>query len=193
MIAHIQGRLVEKTPTYVVIDCGGVGYQIFISLTTYSQIGQEENCKLLTHLTIRDDSHLLYGFKEESERALFRLLITVSGVGSSTALMILSSLSPEETRHAILSNDINALKGVKGIGAKTAQRIVIDLKDKLSKVSLEGNFSLDIDNTLKEEALSALVMLGFNKTQAEKSIAKILKASPDLTVEEVIKQVLKSI
>ena len=147
----------------------------------------------MTHLTIRDDAHLLYGFKEESERALFRLLITVSGVGSSTALMILSSLSPEETRHAILSNDINALKGVKGIGAKTAQRIVIDLKDKLSKVSLEGNFSLDIDNTLKEEALSALVMLGFNKTQAEKSIAKILKASPDLTVEEVIKQVLKSI
>ena len=193
MIAHIQGRLTEKTPTYVVIDCNGVGYHLLISLTTFSQIGDGEQCKLLTHLAVRDDAHLLYGFKEESERALFRLLITVSGVGSSTALMILSSLSPNETRQAILSNDINTLKGVKGIGAKTAQRIVIDLKDKLSKDSLESDFSLGIDNTIKEEALSALVMLGFNKVQAEKSISKILKSTPELTVEEVIKQVLKSI
>lgn len=193
MIAHIQGRLTEKTPTYVVIDCGGVGYHILISLNTFSLLSDGEQCKLLTHLAVREDAHLLYGFKEESERALFRLLITVSGVGSSTALMILSALSPNETRQAILSNDINALKGVKGIGAKTAQRIVIDLKDKLAKDSLESDFSFGIDNTVKEEALSALVMLGFNKIQADKSIGKILKATPDLTVEELIKQVLKSI
>lgn len=193
MIAHIQGRLTEKTPTYVVIDCGGVGYHILISLNTFSLLSDGEQCKLLTHLAVREDAHLLYGFKEESERALFRLLITVSGVGSSTALMILSALSPNETRQAILSNDINALKGVKGIGAKTAQRIIIDLKDKLAKDSLESDFSFGIDNTVKEEALSALVMLGFNKIQADKSIGKILKATPDLTVEELIKQVLKSI
>lgn len=193
MIAHIQGRLTEKTPTYVVIDCNGVGYHILISLNTFSLLSDGEQCKLLTHLAVREDAHLLYGFKEESERTLFRLLITVSGVGSSTALMILSALSPNETRQAILSNDINALKGVKGIGAKTAQRIVIDLKDKLAKDSLESDFSFGIDNTVKEEALSALVMLGFNKIQADKSIGKILKATPDLTVEELIKQVLKSI
>lgn len=193
MIAHIQGILVEKTPTYVVIETGGVGYRIFISLTTFSEIGDTKACKLLTHLTIREDAHLLYGFMHENERALFRLLITVSGVGTSTALMILSSLSPDKTRQAILSSDINSLKSVKGIGAKTAQRIIIDLKDKLTKDSLDTDFSFSENNTIKEEALSALVMLGFNKNLAGKAVAKIIKTSPDLSVEDVIKQVLKSI
>lgn len=193
MIAHVQGLLVEKTPTYVVIETGGIGYRIFISLTTFSEIGQTKACKLLTHLTIREDAHLLYGFMHENERALFRMLITVSGVGTSTALMILSALNPDETRQAILSSDINTLKSVKGIGAKTAQRIIIDLKDKLSKDSLDADFSFSENNTIKEEALSALVMLGFNKNLAEKAVAKIIKTSADLSVEEVIKQVLKSI
>ncbi len=193
MIAHIQGILVEKTPTYVVIETGGVGYRIFISLTTFSEIGDTKACKLLTHLTIREDAHLLYGFMHENERALFRLLITVSGVGTSTALMILSSLSPDETRQAILCSDINSLKSVKGIGAKTAQRIIIDLKDKLTKDSLDTDFSFSENNTIKEEALSALVILGFNKNLAGKAVAKIIKTSPDLSVEDVIKQVLKSI
>ena len=133
MIAQIKGKLIEKTPTYVVIDCNGVGYQLNISLNTFSKIGNDENCLLLTHYVVREDAHLLYGFKEKSERELFRQLISVSGVGSSTAMMILSSLSPEETKIAIISGNVNVLKSVKGIGLKTAERIIIDLRDKVGK------------------------------------------------------------
>lgn len=193
MIAQIKGKLIEKTPTYVVIDCNGVGYQLNISLNTFSKIGNDENCLLFAHYVVREDAHLLYGFKEKSERELFRQLISVSGVGSSTAIMILSSLSPDETKVAIVSGNVNTLKGVKGIGLKTAERIIIDLRDKVGKS--EGNelFSMGSNNTIREEALSALVMLGFSKMPAEKALTKIMTETPNLTVEELIKRTLKSL
>ncbi|MBX2959634.1 MAG: Holliday junction branch migration protein RuvA [Flavobacteriales bacterium] len=193
MIAQIKGRLIEKTPTYVVVDCNGVGYQLNISLNTFSKIGNEESCLLFTHFVIREDAHLLYGFKEKSERELFRQLISVSGVGSSTAIMILSSLSPDETKAAIISGNVNTLKGVKGIGLKTAERIIIDLRDKVGKNEGTELFSISSNNTIKEEALSALVMLGFSKMPAEKALTKIMTESPNLTVEELIKRTLKSL
>lgn len=193
MIAQIKGRLIEKTPTYVVVDCNGVGYQLNISLNTFSKIGNEESCLLFTHFVVREDAHLLYGFKEKSERELFRQLISVSGVGSSTAIMILSSLSPDETKAAIISGNVNTLKGVKGIGLKTAERIIIDLRDKVGKNEGTELFSISSNNTIKEEALSALVMLGFSKMPAEKALTKIMTESPNLTVEELIKRTLKSL
>tara|TARA_B100000809_G_scaffold265217_1_gene323347 strand:+ start:5199 stop:5780 length:582 start_codon:yes stop_codon:yes gene_type:complete len=193
MIAQIKGKLVDKTPTYVVIDCGGIGYEVKISLNTFSQIGEGETCLLYTHFVVREDAQLLYGFKETSERELFRLLISVSGVGSSTAMMILSSLSPSETKQAILNSDVNTLKSVKGIGAKSAERIIIDLRDKIGKVDSGATISLQSNNTVKDEALSALVMLGFGKNPAEKALDKIVKLGDDLTVEELIKRALKSL
>lgn len=193
MIAQIKGRLIEKTPTFVVIDCSGVGYQLNISLNTFSQLGDDELCMLYTHFVVREDAQLLYGFKEKSERELFRLLISVSGVGSSTAMMILSSLSPEETKSAIISGDVNTLKSVKGIGAKSAQRIIVDLKDKIGKVENNDKISSFSNNTIKEEALSALVMLGFSKIPAEKALTKIFEQTSDITVEELIKRTLKNL
>lgn len=193
MIAQIKGRLIEKTPTYVVIDCNGVGYELKISLNTYSKLGESEVCSLFTHFVVREDAQLLYGFKETSERELFRLLISVSGVGSATAMMILSSLSPDETKQAILTNDVNTLKSVKGIGAKSAERIIIDLRDKIGKVDSATTISLSINNTVKEEALSALVMLGFGKNPAEKALNKIMTTEEDMTVEELIKRALKNL
>jgi len=193
MIAQIKGRLIEKTPTYVIIDCGGVGYQLNISLNTFSKIGDSELCLLFTHFVVREDAQLLYGFKEKSERELFRLLISVSGVGSSTAMMILSSLSPDETKNAIMTSDVNTLKSVKGIGAKSAERIIVDLKDKIGKVESSDNLSMFSNNTIKEEALSALVMLGFSKIPADKALTKIISQNPDVTVEELIKKTLKNL
>ena len=193
MIAQIKGKLVDKTPTYVVIDCCGIGYEVKISLNTFSQIGEGETCLLYTHFVVREDAQLLYGFKETSERELFRLLISVSGVGSSTAMMILSSLSPSETKQAILNSDVNTLKSVKGIGAKSAERIIIDLRDKVGKVDSGATISFQSNNTVKDEALSALVMLGFGKNPAEKALDKIVKLGDDLTVEELIKRALKSL
>ena len=193
MIAHIKGRLLEKTPTYVVVDCNGVGYELKISLNTFSKLGDSEVCSLFTHFVVREDAQLLYGFKETSERELFRLLISVSGVGSATAMMILSSLSPNETKQAILNNDVNVLKSVKGIGAKSAERIIIDLRDKIGKVEGTTTISNPLSNTVKEEALSALVMLGFSKNPAEKALNKILAIGEDLTVEELIKRTLKNL
>ena len=193
MIAQIKGRLIEKTPTYVVIDCNGVGYQLNISLNTFSKIGDGESCLLFTHFVVREDAQLLYGFKEKSERELFRLLISVSGVGSSTAMMILSSLSPDETKNAIMMSDVNTLKGVKGIGAKSAERIIVDLKDKIGKVEHSDNISMFSNNTIKDEALSALVMLGFSKVPAEKALTKIFSQTSDITVEELIKRTLKNL
>lgn len=193
MIAQIKGKLIEKTPTYVVIDCGGVGYQLQISLNTFSKIGTDELCLLYTHYVVREDAHLLYGFNEKSERELFRQLISVSGVGSSTAVMILSSLSPDETKSAISSGNVGLLKSVKGIGLKTAERIIIDLRDKIGKTDGTEIFSLPSNNTIKEEALSALVMLGFSKMPAEKALTKIMAEMPSLTVEELIKRTLKSL
>ena len=193
MIAQIKGQLVEKTPTYVVIDCGGVGYELKISLNTFSQIGGEASCLLYTHFVVREDAQLLYGFKEKSERELFRLLTSVSGVGPSTAMMILSSLSPNETKTAIVSGDVNTLKSVKGIGQKSAERVIVDLKDKITGIEVSATNNSISNNTIKDEALSALMMLGFSKKPAEKALDKIIASSEDLTVEELIKRTLKNL
>ncbi len=190
MITHIKGRLVEKTPTYVVIDCQGIGYKLHISLQTFSNI-KEENCLLFTHLSVKEDSHTLYGFLDENERSLFRNLISVSGVGPSTAQIVLSTFSANETRQYIISADVTALQSVKGIGGKTAQRIIIDLKDKLGKGISRSDIPLYQDNDLRNQALSALVALGFSKKIAEQKVDKILRDNPeDISVEALVKAAL---
>lgn len=194
MINHIEGRLTEKTPTYAVIDCGGVGYLLHISLNTFSKIGSSEKCRLYAHLTIREDAHTLYGFADQEERIIFRHLISVSGVGASTARMILSSLSPAEVTGAIMTGNVAALKSIKGIGEKSAQRIIVDLKGKLGKDDAPMEFFTASNNTTREEALSALVMLGFAKNVAEKALEKVIKAEGNgATVEQLIKQALKNL
>ena len=190
MITHVKGRLVEKNPAFAVIDCNGIGYLLRISLHTYSQIGEGESCMLLTHLSIKEDAHTLFGFAEREERELFRHLISVSGVGPNTAQMILSSLSPADAQQAILTEDVSLLKSVKGIGGKTAQRIILDLKDKLAKQGIVVNQSFTKHNTTREEALSALTMLGFSKNAIEKVIDKELQGGV-MEVEELVKRVLK--
>lgn len=193
MIAHIQGRLVEKTPTDVVIDCGGVGYHINISLHTFSLLPDSENIKLYTYLQIKEDAHSLYGFVEKQERELFKLLLSVSGVGASTARTMLSSLAPSHIIQAIASNDVATIQGVKGIGAKTAQRVILDLKDKVLKIYDLDDVSMVSNNTNKDEALSALEVLGFARKSAEKVIEKIIRDVPNASVEQLIKQALKSL
>ncbi|WP_340065090.1 Holliday junction branch migration protein RuvA [Ascidiimonas aurantiaca] len=193
MITHIQGRLTEKDPTHVVIDCNGVGYLLNISLHTYSKLPDSEKIKLYAHLLIREDAHTLYGFAEKSERNIFLLLISVSGIGASTARTMLSSMTPVQIRDAIASNDVAAIQSVKGIGAKTAQRLIIDLKDKILKVYDMGEVSPVQGNTNKEQALSALEVLGFVRKQAEKVVDKIVQQAPDLSVEEIIKSALKNL
>ena len=191
MITHIHGKLLEKTPTYVVVDVSGIGYKIKISLQTFSAL-DGEYCRLFTHLSIKEDSHTLFGFFEESERHLFRNLISVSGVGPSTAQVILSTYSPDEIIHHITHADVKAIESIKGIGAKTAQRIIIDLKDKIAKGMPTSDLLFDkIDNTIKEEALSALLALGFSKKAAESKVDKVFKVKPDITsVEELVKTAL---
>ena len=190
MISHINGKLVEKTPTYVVIDCNGVGYKLNISLQTYSAI-QTENCKLLTHLAVKEDSHTLYGFFTSEERDLFRQLISVSGVGPSTARMILSTYSAEEIVNYIITADVPALQNVKGIGGKTAQRIIIDLKDKVGKGKETSDLLFTQDNTIKEEALSALLALGFTKKVAYKKMEQVMKNHEgEITVEDLVRRSL---
>ncbi|MGY8950162.1 MAG: Holliday junction branch migration protein RuvA [Flavobacteriales bacterium] len=190
MIAHIKGRLVEKTPTYVVIDCNGVGYKLNISLQTYTSI-EDENCKLLTHLSVKEDSHTLYGFFTADERELFRQLISVSGVGPNTARMILSTYSALEIISYIISADVPAIQNVKGIGAKTAQRIIIDLKDKVGKGLETSDLLFTQDNTVRDEALSALLALGFTKKVAEKKLEQVLKNYVgDVTVEDLVRKSL---
>ena len=192
MYSFIDGKIVEKSPTHLVMETGGIGYFVQISLNTYARIGDAEKVKIHTHLVIREDAHLLYGFAEESERELFRQLISVSGVGANTARLILSSLSPVELSDAIITGNAPVLQSVKGIGGKTAQRIVVDLKDKLGK-EVSGPEKLEMaHNTKKEEALSGLIILGFNKNAANKAINRVLKeAGSDLSVEELIKNSLK--
>lgn len=192
MITFIQGNIVDKTPAYVVLEANHIGYMIHISLNTYSQIADKNQVLLYTHLSIKEDAHTLYGFFTQEERVLFRLLMTVSGIGANTARLILSSLSVEELTQAILSENVKQISSVKGIGGKTAQRMVLDLKDKISK----GNFSTEkiplLHNRIKDEALSALVMLGFVKNSADKVIDKIQQTEGmNLTVEELIKKALK--
>ena len=194
MIAFIQGEIDELTPTYVVINTGGVGYHLSISLNTFSKLEGQKTAKVYSHLAVREDAHLLFGFFEKDERSLFRLLISVSGVGGNTALMMLSSMGPHEIQEAIASNNVPALKAIKGIGEKTAKRIILDLKDKISKNLLVENISSPLNNTIREEALSALVALGFAKNGTEKALDKILKnADTQYTVEKLIKVALKSI
>ena len=194
MIHHIKGRLVEKSPTHAIIEAGGIGYFLNISLITFSKLGNEENCTLYTHLSIKEDAHTLYGFVEKSEHEIFRQLISVNGVGASTARIMLSSMTAEEITTAIVTSDVNALKSIKGIGAKSAQRIIVDLKDKLGKIDgIEQNILTFANNTNRDEALSALLALGFIKNSVEKVLNKVLKAQPDLDVENLIKEALKNL
>jgi Holliday junction DNA helicase RuvA len=191
MISHIQGKLVEKTPTEVVIECHGVGYEIHISLHTYSQIPDSENVKLYTYLQVKEDAHSLFGFADKKERELFKLLISVSGIGASTARTMLSSLNPEQIIQAIAANDVGTVQSIKGIGLKTAQRVILDIKDKVLKIYAIEEISGSLYNTNKEEALSALEVLGYIRKNAEKVVEKIIVNSPAATVEELIKQALK--
>jgi Holliday junction DNA helicase RuvA len=194
MYEYIQGKLTNLTPANAVIEAGQIGYFIHISLNTYSFINKKEQAKLFLHQVVREDAHLLYGFAEMAERELFRLLISVNGIGSNTALMMLSSLTPLEIRQAILEENVRLLQSIKGIGAKTAQRVIIDLKDKIGKTAASDQiFMSRADNTIRDEALSALVMLGFARKNIEKELDKLLKLNPDLTVEETIKMALKSL
>jgi len=191
MITQIKGRLVEKNPAYIVLDCNGVGYLLRISLNTYSKISDSENCMLYTYLSIKEDSHTLFGFMEKTERELFTSLISVSGVGPNTAQMILSSLSPEQAHQAIMNSNVSVLQSVKGIGGKTAQRIILDLKDKLAKKDIQINNSFPQHNTTREEALTALTMLGFAKKSIEQAVDKELSSESNVDVEELVKRVLK--
>lgn len=193
MITHIEGKLVEKNPTDVVIDCNGVGYFINISLHTFSQIPDKEHLRLYTYLQVREDSHSLYGFSSKTEREIFKLLISVSGIGANIARTMLSSLTPDQVKEGIAGGDVALIQSVKGIGAKTAQRVIIDLKDKVLKVYGIDELSLIPNNTGKDEALSALDVLGFNKKQSEKVVDRILQAHPDALVEQIIKEALKNL
>lgn len=193
MITHLSGRLIEKNPTHVVLDCNGVGYFINISLHTFGQLGDSEALKLHTHLQIKEDSHTLFGFMEVLEREIFRLLLSVSGIGASTARTMLSSLDPNQIKQAIASNDVATIQSIKGIGAKTAQRVILDLKDKILKVYDLSSESAVQSNTSKEEALSALETLGFARKQAEKVCTAIVKVTPDASVETIIKEALKKL
>jgi len=193
MITHIEGKLVEKNLTDVVIDCNGVGYLLHISLHTYSQIPDKEKLKLYTFLLVREDSHTLYGFSSIAERELFKLLISVSGVGASTARTMLSSLTPKQVRDGIAVGDVALIQSIKGIGTKTAQRVILDLKDKILKVYDIDEVSVHNNNTSKEEALSALEVLGFIRKQSERIIDKIITNNPEANVETIIKEALKNL
>jgi Holliday junction DNA helicase RuvA len=192
MYEYIEGKLVEKNPAYAVVDVNGIGYLLNISIHTYAQLHQDEKCTLFTHLVVREDDLLLYGFADTSERELFRQLISVSGVGVNTARIILSSLAPAEVIRAIGEENATLLQRIKGIGAKTAQRIIIDLKDKVSKELIPHEKSGFLHNTKKEEALSGLIILGFPKMVADKALNKIIESEgTGLTVEQLIKHALK--
>ena len=195
MIAYIDGKLTFKDPTYVIIETNGVGYQIKISLNTYSALKEGERCKLLTYLQVKEDAHVLFGFSEPTEKKVFMDLISISGVGPSTALMCLSSLSAGEIQQAIVNEDLKTIQGIKGIGSKTAQRIILELKDKVKKDTLLSDYKIspDFNNTTKNEALSALITLGIAKNVAEKNIDSILKKEgTGISLEHLIKLALKT-
>lgn len=193
MITHLRGRLIEKSPTHAVIECNGVGYQAQITLSTYEKLPSDEAVFLYTHLQVREDAHTLYGFADATERAFFRLLISVSGVGASTAQVVLSSMSPAELQQALVTENVAAMQAIKGIGAKTAQRIIIDLKGKAATLEVDGEISLPTSNTARDEALTALDVLGFPKAKSQKVVDALLKKDPDLSVEVLIKQALNNI
>ena len=191
MYEFIRGNITELNPTKVIIETGGIGYFINISLNTYSKLNGKKDVLLLIHQIVREDAHILYGFEDKNERDLFRNLISVNGVGASIAIMMLSSLNSDEIVAAVTTENVEVLKGIKGIGTKTAQRIIIDLKDKFGKLPETGQFLLSPDNSIRNESLSALVMLGFAKKDAEKIVLKVVQEQPGATVENVIKQALK--
>jgi Holliday junction DNA helicase RuvA len=193
MITQLQGRLIEKFPTHVVIDCQGVGYEVHISLHTFGQLGENENIRLYTHLQVREDAHTLFGFFEPMERSIFRLLISISGIGASIARTMLSSMTPNQIQQAIVHEDLAAIKAVKGIGLKTAQRVLIELKDKIQNVAGMEEISASRSNTTKEETLSALEVLGYPRRQAEKVIDNIIQSTPESSVEALIKQALNKL
>jgi Holliday junction DNA helicase RuvA len=189
MIAHLNGKLIEKNPTTLIIECAGVGYEVKISLTTFSAIGPAESIMIFTQHIVREDAQLLYGFATKEEREMFNHLISVSGIGPNTAMIMLSSLTPEEVAHAIQTDDVKTIQGVKGIGIKTAQRVIIDLKDKMLKITFSSENVFVQNNTNRFDALTALVSLGFDKKTVEKAIDKI--STGEETVEQLIKQALK--
>ena len=189
MIGHLNGRLIEKNPTELIVECGGVGYEVKISLNTFSALGSEESVKIFTKLVVREDAHILYGFASKEEREMFNHLVSVSGIGPNTAMIMLSSMVPDEIAHAIQSEDVRTIQGIKGIGTKTAQRVIIDLKDKMLKMVFSSENIFNQNNTNRFDALTALVSLGFDKKSAEKAIDKI--ATGDETVEKLIKEALK--
>ena len=191
MIAHLQGKLVEKNPTQVVIDCGGVGYHVNISLHTYSLLPATDFIKLFTHLQIKEDAHTLFGFVEKSEREIFKLLLSVSGIGASIARTMLSSLDPKQITNAIASGDVVTIQSIKGIGSKTAQRVILDLKEKVLKLYDLDEVSMSQSNTSRDEALSALEVLGFVRKTSERIVEKIIKEDPESSVESIIKKALK--
>jgi Holliday junction DNA helicase RuvA len=195
MIAYLKGKLVHKEPTHVIIEVNGIGYQVGISLHTFSEIKDKEDIRLATYLHVREDAQILYGFATESEKHMFQLLISVNGVGPNTALVVLSYLPPEELKSAIVHENAAALQAVKGIGGKTAQRLILELKDKVKRETLEETPGIPglMRNTMRQEALTALVTLGIGKAQAEKSIDALLKRSGGtITLEELVKQALKT-
>ena len=193
MIAHISGRLVEKSTTNVVIECQGVGYDINISLYTLSKISEGEQLKLFTFLQVKEDSHTLWGFIDKLERELFKLLISVSGIGGNIARTMLSTFAPTEIINAIATEDVAVIKSVKGVGPKTAQRVIIDLKDKVNKIHKVDGEKLQSTSNVKEEALAALETLGFNRKMAQKVVDSIVASEPDLSVENILKQALKKL
>jgi Holliday junction DNA helicase RuvA len=193
MIDYIKGAIAQITPAFIIIETGGIGYFISISLSTFSRLEGKTDCKVLVHEVIREDSHQLYGFADNEEREIFRMLISVTGVGANTARMMLSSLSSNDLEKAIIGSDVNLLKSIKGIGLKTAQRIIVDLKDKLGKQSGSDEIFALTDNTIRDEALSALVMLGFARSTVLKVLEKIVREEKNLTVEDLIRKALKNL
>ncbi len=189
MITHLNGKLAEKNPTNIVVECNGVGYFVNISLNTFSGLGSNEAIRIYTKLIVREDAHVLYGFATTEERAMFEHLISVSGIGPNTAMIMLSSLVPEEIAHAIQVEDVRTIQSIKGIGAKTAQRVIIDLKDKMLKMNFSTENIFVQNNTNRFDALTALVSLGFDKKSAEKAIDKVTQ--DDDSVEKIIKEALK--
>jgi holliday junction DNA helicase RuvA len=194
MYAYLQGKFIDKTPAQVYVDVNGVGYEVNISLNTYSHIHNLDQGKLFTHLQVKEDGHVLYGFFEKAEKEIFLLVIGVSGIGAATARMMLSSLKPEEVSRAIVQSNVKLLESVKGIGKKTAERLVLELKDKLSKQSLNETISPNWSNSLEQDALNALVALGISRQQAEQAIQKVTLAEPSVSkLEDLLKKALKAI
>ena len=191
MIDYIKGDIVELSPAHAVLEAGGIGYHINIALSTYSELNGKSNTKLYVYEAIREDAHILFGFLTKEERSLFLLLISVSGVGANTARMILSSIMANELQNAIITGNVSILKSIKGIGAKTAERIIVDLKDKVSKVEFSAQGIPAANTAISEEAVAALVMLGFTQAMAQKAVKKVMDSDPQQKIEQIVKQALK--